>query len=100
MRKFGSTNKDLLLGFEKVMGSHHLGHVKPEKAIYDKALNLMEVSGKETIFLDDKLENIEGAEKVGIAGILVETPSQMYAKLNELGVLRPELYEQLQASLV
>lgn len=91
--------KELLSPMEKVFGSHHLGAVKPEKIIYEKALSILETTGEKTIFLDDKIENIEGAAQVGITGIVVESPRQMYESLNSLGVLNEKLYKNLLASL-
>lgn len=91
--------KDLLSPLEKVFGSHHLGAVKPEKIIYEKALSILDVTGEKTIFLDDKIENIEGAAQVGITGIVVESPKQMYDALNGLGVLNKKLYKDLLTSL-
>lgn len=87
--------KPLFVHFDQVLGSHHLGHVKPEKEIYEKALSLLGAEAQKSIFLDDKLENIEGAERVGITGILVETPAQAYKALFDLEVLSKELYDRL-----
>ncbi|MFX3674733.1 MAG: HAD family hydrolase [Paenisporosarcina sp.] len=42
---------------------------KPEKAIYNIALEQLKARKEESIFIDDKIENIDGAEKVGIRGL-------------------------------
>jgi 2-haloacid dehalogenase len=39
-----------------------------------------------TIFIDDSLRNIKGAEAVGITGIHFHNPSQMKEELQRIGV--------------
>lgn len=57
---------------------------KPDAKIYRKILELMEVEAKETIFVDDLLENIAGAEAVGIKGIQFKSTDQAIADINSL----------------
>lgn len=42
---------------------------KPAPAIYTIALKQLDARKEESIFIDDKLENIEGSESVGIRGL-------------------------------
>ncbi len=49
--------------------SYDLGLLKPEKAIFEKALKITESRPEETIFIDDRLENVKAAEKIGIKSI-------------------------------
>ncbi len=44
------------------------GVCKPEKEIYELLLSRYDLDPKETIFIDDRKENIEAAEQVGITG--------------------------------
>ena len=44
------------------------GVCKPEKEIYELLLSRHDLDPKETIFIDDRKENIEAAEQVGITG--------------------------------
>ena len=44
------------------------GVCKPEKEIYELLLERYELTPAETIFIDDRKENVEAAEKVGIEG--------------------------------
>ena len=44
------------------------GVCKPEKEIYELLLSRYDLDPKETIFIDDRKENVEAAEKVGIEG--------------------------------
>ncbi|MEV0588283.1 HAD family phosphatase [Nonomuraea sp. NPDC050310] len=47
--------------------SAHLGLVKPDRAIYDHLAD--ELGTREIVFIDDRLENVEGAEKAGLTGV-------------------------------
>lgn len=50
--------------------SYEVCKVKPEPEIYEELLRRFELNPSECIFLDDRAENIAGAEKCGIKGIL------------------------------
>ena len=49
--------------------SFEIGSTKPNKANYLELLNKYNLIANETIFIDDKIENVEAANKVGIHGI-------------------------------
>jgi putative hydrolase of the HAD superfamily len=57
--------------FERAYYSHILGLRKPDKASYEFILRENGLKGEETLFVDDALINIEGAEKAGLKGLLV-----------------------------
>jgi putative hydrolase of the HAD superfamily len=59
--------------FDHVTFSYELGITKPDPAIYRDALRGVDVAPEEALFLDDKLENIEGARAVGLLGELYTT---------------------------
>lgn len=44
--------------------------MKPEKDIYDKLIRKYNIDPKETLFIDDSIENVESAKKLGLEGIL------------------------------
>ncbi len=58
------------------------GMRKPEKGIYDIALNKLGVQPDEAIFIDDKEANVKGAERAGISAILFQDPEQVKKELN------------------
>ena len=64
--------------------------VKPEKAIYQKLLSMLGAegvaSGSEVVFFDDKIENIRGAEVLGISAILWKDAESARRELLSLGV--------------
>lgn len=60
---------DRLGRFDQVTLSYELRSAKPEPAIYEHCLEGLGTEPKETLFLDDRIENIHGAEMLGIAGL-------------------------------
>ncbi len=67
--------------FDAAIFSCVIGIKKPERGIYEITLNSLVVQPKEAIFIDDKEENIKGAEKVGIKTILFKSPGQLKKEL-------------------
>jgi putative hydrolase of the HAD superfamily len=64
--------------------------VKPEQAIYQKLLSMLSAEGVafagEVVFFDDKIENIKGAESVGINALLWKDAESARRELFSLGV--------------
>ena len=58
--------------FEKTYYSHLIGYRKPDKEIYQYVLRDSRLNASKTLFIDDSIKNIEGAEKSGIKGIHLE----------------------------
>ncbi len=58
--------------------------VKPDREIYEYLLNQYDLEVQECVFSDDRLENVEGARKVGMKGILFENYEQAWAELEEM----------------
>jgi putative hydrolase of the HAD superfamily len=52
--------------FDHVTFSYELRSAKPEAAIYRDAIRGVGVPAPEALFLDDKIENVEGARAVGL----------------------------------
>ncbi len=63
------TRTDKLNQFDHVTLSYEVRSTKPEAAIYDHCLSGMALSPAETLFFDDRLENVQGAEALGIRAI-------------------------------
>lgn len=66
-RTFGSGS--LEDHFEKTYYSHLLGMRKPDRASYEYILQENGLSGPETLFVDDAIINVEGAEQAGLKGL-------------------------------
>lgn len=65
--KFGMTfASDFYQCFEKVYFSYEVGIRKPDEAIFKLLLKNHNLSEKRTLFVDDKKENTDAAEKLGI----------------------------------
>ncbi len=58
--------RDFYQCFEKVYFSYELGMRKPETAIFEFVIKEHNLLPKNTLFVDDNLENIESAEKLGL----------------------------------
>jgi putative hydrolase of the HAD superfamily len=60
--------------------------VKPTEEIYLAALASMETPPESTLFIDDRIKNVRGAQSVGIHGILYEDRSTLIHQLDKLGL--------------
>ncbi|MEQ4718520.1 HAD family phosphatase [Nonomuraea sp. B19D2] len=49
--------------------SGRMGLVKPDREIYDEVVRALDADPSEIVFIDDRKENIEGAERVGMTGV-------------------------------
>ena len=61
--------------------------VKPDPAIYRLALDRFGVAADAAIFIDDRAENIAGAESVGLRGHLFRDAPTLAQELTALGLL-------------
>lgn len=59
---------------------------KPNADIYELALSRFGISAEESVFVDDTLRNVEGAQAVGMAGIHFQSAEQVRSELQALGV--------------
>lgn len=53
--------------FTAVLLSHEVGLLKPDPVIYRLALDRLNVSAAQALFIDDVMENVTGAQNVGLA---------------------------------
>jgi putative hydrolase of the HAD superfamily len=72
--------------FEHCTFSCYLRAVKPEPGIYRAVLTILGASAGEVIFLDDRPENVAGAEALGIRGVHFTGPDDARAALARHGV--------------
>jgi len=70
--------------FDKIILSFEVGERKPHPKIYKHALKLAKTTPKKTIFIDDRIELVEGAEKLGIKSIQFQNISQLKKDLTRL----------------
>lgn len=88
-RKFNSIIEDALDNatlftdhFEKLYLSHELKMRKPEAEIYRLVLEDQGIAAQETLFIDDTLENIQGAQALGIQTLHLENPDHLITFFN------------------
>jgi glucose-1-phosphatase len=70
--------------FDHMIISAEVRTVKPGAKIYQIALERLEVSPSEAVFVDDFYENIEACEKLGIKGIHFKNPEEALQQLKAL----------------
>jgi putative hydrolase of the HAD superfamily len=73
--------------FDGGIFSHEVGVRKPNPKIYEFALQKGQARPEETLFIDDKPKMIEPATKMGITGIVFESPEKLGEDLTRIGVI-------------
>ncbi len=68
-------------GFDHVTLSYEVRSAKPEAPIYRHCLDGLGTPAAETLFLDDRIVNIQGAKALGIDGLQFSTPAEMLPRL-------------------
>jgi putative hydrolase of the HAD superfamily len=64
-----ASRTDRLRVFDHVTVSYEIHSVKPEPAIYEHCLKGIGTAPERTIFFDDRIANVDGAESLGIRAI-------------------------------
>ena len=70
--------------FDEMIISAEVGVMKPEKRIYQLALEKLGVAAAESVFVDDFPENVEGAQAVGMQTIRFKEPEKVKEELQRL----------------
>lgn len=68
--------------FHRAYYSHRMMKRKPDAEIFEQVLRENNLIPEQTLFLDDNLMNIKGAESVGIKTVHVTTPDVMLTYFN------------------
>jgi putative hydrolase of the HAD superfamily len=77
---------DWLGRFDVLVWSYQLRVAKPDPAIYRYALERLGTRPEETLFLDDKAENVETAVAMGMKGLIFSTVEKLRADLIDSGL--------------
>jgi putative hydrolase of the HAD superfamily len=72
--------------FDVFVSSCFVGIRKPDERIYRLALDLTQHLPEECVFIDDRQENLTGAEKVGMKAVLMKDAPQLRRDLQALGI--------------
>jgi len=75
-----------LLIFDGYVLSFDYGLMKPDPRVYIAALELAGSNPERAVFIDDIQENIDGAERVGIKGLLFTPEIDLEKALRDLGI--------------
>jgi len=93
---YHAQHSGILEHFDGVLSSSDVGVLKPEAQIYEiflqrHAANIS--SPQSVLFMDDLLDNVQGARRVGLSAFQFFDAPQARAVLEGLGVLPPRLEE-------
>jgi epoxide hydrolase-like predicted phosphatase len=69
--------------FDQMVISAEVGLVKPDQRIYRLILERLQVPAQAAIFLDDFIQNVEGARSVGLTAIHFRSADQALAELDQ-----------------
>ncbi|MGB6068650.1 MAG: HAD family phosphatase [Desulfomonilaceae bacterium] len=70
--------------------SYDLGVMKPSANYYEKAIEKFRIDPISAVFIDDLPENVEGAVRSGMMGVVFRNSTQLLQELRSLGVNVPE----------
>jgi putative hydrolase of the HAD superfamily len=100
MNEFRVAEFDLLDEFDAFFSSCYLGLRKPDRRIYQVALDVLQRDPEEVIFIDDRSENVAAAASLGIHGIRYEGSAKLADELARLDVssARDDFYVKAQGA--
>jgi putative hydrolase of the HAD superfamily len=76
--------------FDIVVNSSEVGIAKPDRKIFEISLLRAGAEPAEALFIDDIVENVKEAEKLGITGHIFLSHAELLAFLSRLGVISSE----------
>jgi glucose-1-phosphatase len=85
-QKYGWEKYDFIRLFDEVILSNEVGSAKPDAAIYREAEKRSGKPAAEHLFIDDLIENVEGAKRVGWDAVLFRGYDDLVAEFRERGV--------------
>ena len=86
MNEYRLSEFGLIDDFDAFFSSCYLGLRKPDRKIYQVALDVLQRDPEETVFIDDRAENVAAAVSLGIHGIQYQGSAALAAELERLGV--------------
>lgn len=75
--------------FADLIISSEVQMLKPDEEIYQTALARFHIAPSESIFVDDRIENVEGAQKVGMHAVLFSDTQQVINDVKQLLTVNP-----------
>ncbi len=89
VNEYRITKFDLARTFSMFFSSCYVGLRKPDPAIFRLALDVAHRKSAESVFVDDREENLEGAKQVGITTLQFKGVAQLQSDLHALGISLP-----------
>lgn len=86
IRKILSEN-DLERYFDTFTISSEVGHLKPEREIFDRACASLGVERDEALFFDDRQEHVDAARSYGMEAVVFRSAPELESELRKLKVL-------------
>jgi putative hydrolase of the HAD superfamily len=90
MNEFRLAKFNLLDDFGAFFSSCYLGLRKPDRKIYQVALDVVQRDPELVAFIDDRPENVAAAVSLGIHGIQYQGSTQLTGELAKLGITVPQ----------
>ncbi|MGD8326464.1 MAG: HAD family phosphatase [Sphingomonadales bacterium] len=78
---------DYMRLFKDVLVSGEVGLVKPDPRIFELAVQRFSIDPASTLFIDDRLANVEAAQKKGLQTHLFEDPQNLEDELRRFGLI-------------
>ena len=75
--------------FDRLILSHEVGHMKPDRRFYEACVTAANRPPSSCVFIDDLLENVEGARQAGLDAIHYVTTRKLIDELRSRGVEVP-----------
>lgn len=69
--------------FDDVIASCKVGFAKPQPEIYQLALDRLHTTARQSVFIDDKQNNLDPAYKMGFKTILAQNPAQIIQDITQ-----------------
>lgn len=85
--EYGWKDYPFLKYFDKLILSHQVNSVKPERKIYLAVEEFTRKPSAEHIFIDDVREYVDAAVNLGWGGIKFDDPEQLIAELRAKGII-------------
>lgn len=86
-RQFRRQFDDLLSRFDALVTSHEVGAMKPAAVFYERCHEAVHSLPQECVFIDDMPENVEGACRSGLHGLLFSDIDLLKSDLKKLGMI-------------
>jgi len=80
-KEFFKHYRKLMLNFDHLGFSHHLGLLKPEPEAYLVVLKHFGIYPSQTVFIDDKQENVDAAKSLGLYAICSNSATDIVNRL-------------------